>query len=508
MLPLKYGKNTLALVLSGTMLLSSGFAVLAEETADTAAAEEISVISAEQPAAEKAKVVQIGDLLKDKENWRADKDSLTFANDKITFEKQSNQLVTYIGKEFDNEVLQFKYSVDFNQGANWGGFSVRGQGVSLVAWGGNYSYLVVIKQSQIELQRFNKDANKFLTIVENNGIIEDNKEYNITFGSVEVEGGVQLFMYVDGNLVFNCFDGDGNQITKAGYLSFYSGTKLSVGAYDESVKVADIPAGFSIKGSAEEGKLTADYSILSLTEDAASVPTLKWGKNDAPNGELTETEKKGMNDFKGKFDPVGQYPFVETAEGDTYTITEEDENRYIAAYLVDENGKVLAVSDPYYYDVIGAEKNKAIILLVDCENAFVFGEKMQIDPDDGMVVPTVVNDRTLVPIRFISESLGAKVDWEEETETITISLEDTAIQMQLGSKEYTVNGETKTMDVEATIMRDRTLVPLRVISETFGKNVFWDDKGLIIISDEQPTWDSVEDADIIDDIIEDIQKFY
>ncbi|MDY4975991.1 MAG: copper amine oxidase N-terminal domain-containing protein [Clostridia bacterium] len=505
---MKYGKNTLALVLSGTMLLSSGFAVLAEETADTAAAEEISVISAEQPAAEKASIVQIGDFLTEKENWNADEGALTFSDDKISFEKQSKQMVTYVGQEFGSEVLQFKFSIDFNQGSNWGGFGIRGKSTSTVAWSGNYSYLVVVKQSQIELQRFNSAGNKFLTIVENNGIIEDNKECDITLGSVDLENGVQLFMYVDGELIFNCFDGDGNQITTPGYLSFYSGTKLSVGAYDESVKVADIPAGLSIQGSAEEGKLTADYSILSLTEDGASTPTLKWGKNDAPNGTLTEVEEKGMSDFAGKFNPVGQYPFVETAEGNTYTITEEDENRYIAAYLVDENGKVLAVSDPYYYDVIGAEKNKAIILLVDCENAFVFGEKMQIDPDDGMVVPTVVNDRTLVPIRFISESLGAKVDWEEETETITISLEDTTIQMQLGSKEYTVNGEPKTMDVEATIMRDRTMVPLRVISETFGKNVFWDDKGLIIISDEQPAWDSVEDADIIDDIIEDIQKFY
>ncbi len=61
------------------------------------------------------------------------------------------------------------------------------------------------------------------------------------------------------------------------------------------------------------------------------------------------------------------------------------------------------------------------------------------------------------------------------------------------------------MDVEAFTMRDRTMVPLRVISESLGKNVFWDDKGLIIISDEAPVWDSVENADIIDGIIKAIK---
>lgn len=476
---------------------------MADEVAENTT-QDVLLIS-EAGAVATPEIVKLGDF-DNAESWVADEGSSTFAEDAVSFEKVQKQMISYSGKKFDNEVIQFKLSIDFNDGANWGGFSFRGQNTNTLAWSGNYSYLVVLKQSQIELQRFNSAGNKFFTIVPNDGIIEDDKEHDITLGSVEVPGGVQNFLYVDGKLIFNCFDGDETAITDPGYLSFYSGTNLTVGAYEIDAEFSDIPVGFAITGSAEEGQLKASYSMMDLGSDVET-PIIKWGRNAEENGELNEAETAGLTDFKGKYNPVGQYPLVEGVEGESYTITDEDQNQFIAAYLTDADGTVLAVSDAYYYDTVSAEKAKMIILLIDCEYSYVYNEKVQIDPDDPWVIPTVVNDRTLVPIRFISESLGAEVGWDGETGSITITQNDTAIQMQLGKKEYTVNGEAKEMDVEPTIMRERTMVPLRVISESFGKNVFWDPKGLIIISDEAPIWDSVEDADVIDGIIEDIKVF-
>ena len=149
-----------------------------------------------------------------------------------------------------------------------------------------------------------------------------------------------------------------------------------------------------------------------------------------------------------------------------------------------------------------------IALALDYEQALVFGNKIQIDPNDPSVTPVLVGDRTLVPLRFISENLGAEVQWEEETQTVTITANSIEIKMQLGKKEYTVNGETKEMDTEAVSMHDRTMVPLRVISESFGNHVFWDDKGLIIISPEALDLDSERDAGVIDSMLEDIQNYY
>lgn len=505
--PLRFGKSTLAILLSGSMLLSTGAAVLAEEDVSgegTATATVTNTAVTEE--SKKLEVVQVSDLLKDQENWAAEAGALDFASDQASFTKKTRNIFTYTGKEFTNETLQFKFSINFDNN-NWGGFGLKGLSKDTVAWSGNYSYLVVFKEKQFELQRFSNAGNKFLAIVDNNGIVKSDQECNVTFGAVEVEGGVQLFMYIDGKLVFNCFDNDGNALTNAGYLSFYSGSKATVGAYDAKDELPDIPACLALSGSAADGAVKASYSTLELS-GKGEAPILRWGVSEDANGQLTDIQKQGMSDFKDKYSPVGQYPWAENVTGDTYTITDADKNHYIAAYLVDKDGAVLATSDAYFYDTLGEAKKKMIALALDYEQALVFGNKIQIDPNDPSVTPVLVGDRTLVPLRFISENLGAEVQWDEETQTVTITANSIEIKMQLGKKEYTINGETKEMDTEAVSMHDRTMVPLRVISESFGNHVFWDDKGLIIISPEALDLDSERDAGVIDSMLEDIQNYY
>lgn len=78
--------------------------------------------------------------------------------------------------------------------------------------------------------------------------------------------------------------------------------------------------------------------------------------------------------------------------------------------------------------------------------------------------------------------------------------------MTLGKKEYTVDGKEFLLDEPAQTMYDRTMVPIRAISEAFDKVVFWDPEGLIVISDEDLELDSEADAAVIDSIIDDIVK--
>lgn len=85
--------------------------------------------------------------------------------------------------------------------------------------------------------------------------------------------------------------------------------------------------------------------------------------------------------------------------------------------------------------------------------------------------PFTVDGRTMVPVRVIAESFGAQVGWEEATQTVTVSLADKEIVLVLGKSEALVNGESVTLDVAAMEQNGRTLVPLRFITETFGYNV-------------------------------------
>ena len=88
--------------------------------------------------------------------------------------------------------------------------------------------------------------------------------------------------------------------------------------------------------------------------------------------------------------------------------------------------------------------------------------------------PTIVEGRTLVPLRAIFEALGASVEWDASTRTVSSTLGDTTVKLTIGEKVLYKNGNAVTLDVPATIMNDRTLVPARAVAESFGVEVSWD----------------------------------
>ncbi|MCL6479835.1 MAG: copper amine oxidase N-terminal domain-containing protein, partial [Peptococcaceae bacterium] len=88
--------------------------------------------------------------------------------------------------------------------------------------------------------------------------------------------------------------------------------------------------------------------------------------------------------------------------------------------------------------------------------------------------------RTYVPLRFVSEALGGVVDWNQETRTASVNKSGTVILMQIGSKSPTVNGQVKVIDAAAMLMNDRTVVPLRFVSECLGATVEWDEVNRVV----------------------------
>lgn len=90
----------------------------------------------------------------------------------------------------------------------------------------------------------------------------------------------------------------------------------------------------------------------------------------------------------------------------------------------------------------------------------------------------IQNGTTLVPLRGIFEELGATVYWNPETKTIDAKKGNTNVWLKIGSKNATVNGSTVKLSVPAQTKNGNTLVPLRFISESLGANVQWDQKSL------------------------------
>lgn len=116
-----------------------------------------------------------------------------------------------------------------------------------------------------------------------------------------------------------------------------------------------------------------------------------------------------------------------------------------------------------------------------------YAEKIADKPDDGSikvllngnkidfadVAPQIINDRTMVPLRAIFEALGATVEWDDTTKTVTAVKGDVTIKMTIGADSFMRNDETVSLDSPATIVDSRTLVPVRAIAESFGLAVGW-----------------------------------
>jgi len=85
--------------------------------------------------------------------------------------------------------------------------------------------------------------------------------------------------------------------------------------------------------------------------------------------------------------------------------------------------------------------------------------------------PFITNGRTMVPLRFISESLGAQVDWNALTRTVTVQGGGNTIILTVGVSTATVNGQARSLEAPPQIVGGRTFVPLRFINESLGAQV-------------------------------------
>ncbi|MBE7053621.1 MAG: hypothetical protein E7391_05025 [Ruminococcaceae bacterium] len=108
------------------------------------------------------------------------------------------------------------------------------------------------------------------------------------------------------------------------------------------------------------------------------------------------------------------------------------------------------------------------------------GKKLTMDQN-----PVIIDGRTLVPLRAIFEGLGAQVEWDDSVKTAIGKRDGKEIKIQINNTVAKVNGKDVTLDVPAQLINSRTMVPVRFISEALGEKVDWDDatKTVIITSE-------------------------
>ena len=150
--------------------------------------------------------------------------------------------------------------------------------------------------------------------------------------------------------------------------------------------------------------------------------------------------------------------------------------------------------------ILGERMKGSVTLYSGNMHALVGQELRVIDPSNELITPFIQNSRMLVPIRFIAESIGATVSWDQATQTVTIMVGGTTVKIPINKPAMTVGGQLVSLDVPAMVTGDRTFIPLRAVSEALGKEVFYD-RGLVIVSETKDIFDTVNESGLIDTLI-------
>lgn len=118
-----------------------------------------------------------------------------------------------------------------------------------------------------------------------------------------------------------------------------------------------------------------------------------------------------------------------------------------------------------------------IVLSLQIDNPIMLVNGKQAEIDEGEETkPIISNGNTLVPIRAIIETFGGNVNWNEKTQTVTLNMTDDTIKLIIGSDTGYLNNLTYTLDTAPTIINGRTMLPIRFIAEGFNLGVAWDGK--------------------------------
>ncbi len=128
-------------------------------------------------------------------------------------------------------------------------------------------------------------------------------------------------------------------------------------------------------------------------------------------------------------------------------------------------------------DVVPAAAGEDVTVILQIDNPVmtVNGTEYEVDPGRG-TAPVIVGDRTLLPVRTIIESFGGSVAWDDETQTVILGYGSDIITLVIESSTAYLNETPVTLDVAPVLLNERTMLPIRFIAESFGFGVEWNEE--------------------------------
>ncbi|OXM87648.1 sugar-binding protein [Paenibacillus rigui] len=149
-------------------------------------------------------------------------------------------------------------------------------------------------------------------------------------------------------------------------------------------------------------------------------------------------------------------------------------------------------------------KNKisnVMALKVGSSIAYQNGIKTQIDVEKNHITPIVQDGTTWVPLKFIAEGFGAKTEWDATTSGMKIVVGDKVIKMKIGNHTIYVDGQGYYISSAPQLIGEETLVPLGVLSEMIGQDIFLDNSGLIVVGADREFIDNDTEGSLLHEIL-------
>lgn len=210
--------------------------------------------------------------------------------------------------------------------------------------------------------------------------------------------------------------------------------EITVKGFDEIVKL----------NAKVDKKRISDGETLNVTTEA----TLKDGRTVVLSPKVLSYSLDG---FVGNFDENGNLVITSTAD----------------LYKANIN---VSVGDKTTSTTIYDASAKVIEMTIDKKQYSINSEKQKMD-----TVPFIKDSRTLVPVRFVAEAIGAQVEWNEEEQLVKITNGENVLTLKIGENSYNLNGKDLEMDTQSIIKDSRTFIPIRFVAEALGLNVEYND---------------------------------
>lgn len=191
------------------------------------------------------------------------------------------------------------------------------------------------------------------------------------------------------------------------------------------------------------------------------------------NGVSKSKEFIGYNLYRRTADgSYGDIPLTDFSLQTTSYLDENAESNRQYYYIVKAvyTNKMESLSSN---EASSTSRGKQIVLQVGNPLMKVNGESKEIDLGKG-TTPVIYQGRTVLPVRSLIEELGGQLAFDSDDQKLTINLNDKKIELWIGKNVAIVNSIEKTLDVAPVIINERTMVPLRFIGENLGMQLNWD----------------------------------